>query len=667
MTTINFTIRLKNQHKMLFGVFFMPILICYSSLMNAQVGPPSDWQLAGTTVFGKATYTSIDEGNAIKPIRKAKILIGMLTSGNIRYDLTTYTDSEGKFSASLSGVKCDRAEARLYFENELVSVRTFETRRSDVSQGIAFSSTSNAVAFELNFSYAQNSDFNKTAIIFMRGLLSAEFAKSRGVTPPQAIIRYPLEEGLVDNINSLCIDPLPIATFFGANFLSFYWPFPDLDISNLRLVRFINYMLPLISMPLNFLESFRCRIVFKENSIYLTKNTAETPRGKSTVFHEYGHFLMRHLRGGTWPVATYSDYEFPLGEGSEPFEHSLDTYDMTSKQGYIEGWANFFASAVESFYYPINSNFFSGSYVGTPDIMEFPNYYNSSVFSFSNVGDGYRNEITVGATLFDFYDPKISGDNDMFQENFNNICSHVGSLPNTTHDYCNILFSNSTDIRDKRAIFGIMRSNKLGENTLSVSSSVLTGSRFEIAKSEITVERSEGFFVEANASLSLLSPRVVFKSPFHAKPNSNIFVITSNTGSQSIEDLTRDNDGAISPITKSFQRHKEGNDSLNQRPYASEMSLTKKVSSPTAFALFQNYPNPFNPTTTIRYALPRSAKVVLAVYDVLGRKAMELVNETKGAGFYEVSLNASRLSSGTYFYRLQAGEYVETRKMALVK
>ncbi len=88
---------------------------------------------------------------------------------------------------------------------------------------------------------------------------------------------------------------------------------------------------------------------------------------------------------------------------------------------------------------------------------------------------------------------------------------------------------------------------------------------------------------------------------------------------------------------------------------------------PTVFSLDQNYLNSFNPTTTISYALPTDARVKLAVFDVLGREVETLVNETKSAGVYQAVFNSSRLSSGTYFYRLQAGEFMQTKKMILAK
>lgn len=88
---------------------------------------------------------------------------------------------------------------------------------------------------------------------------------------------------------------------------------------------------------------------------------------------------------------------------------------------------------------------------------------------------------------------------------------------------------------------------------------------------------------------------------------------------------------------------------------------------PKNYSLSQNYPNPFNPTTKITFAIPKSELVVLKVFDVLGREVKTLVNEVRQAGSYTIDFNASTLSSGVYFYRLTAGNYVETKSMTLIK
>jgi hypothetical protein len=88
---------------------------------------------------------------------------------------------------------------------------------------------------------------------------------------------------------------------------------------------------------------------------------------------------------------------------------------------------------------------------------------------------------------------------------------------------------------------------------------------------------------------------------------------------------------------------------------------------PKVFALEQNYPNPFNPSTVMSYQLPVASNVSLKVYDVLGREVATLVNGRQEAGRYSVSFNAASFASGVYFYRLQAGNFVQTKKMIMVK
>jgi hypothetical protein len=88
---------------------------------------------------------------------------------------------------------------------------------------------------------------------------------------------------------------------------------------------------------------------------------------------------------------------------------------------------------------------------------------------------------------------------------------------------------------------------------------------------------------------------------------------------------------------------------------------------PKDFYLSNNYPNPFNPTTRINYSLSKSVNVSLKVYDVLGREVRTLVQGAQNPGSYTVIFDASDLSSGVYFYRLEAGNYSETKQMLLMK
>jgi hypothetical protein len=88
---------------------------------------------------------------------------------------------------------------------------------------------------------------------------------------------------------------------------------------------------------------------------------------------------------------------------------------------------------------------------------------------------------------------------------------------------------------------------------------------------------------------------------------------------------------------------------------------------PATFFLSQNYPNPFNPSTIISYELPRVSNVTLRIFNALGQEVALLVNGQKEAGNYQTTWNASNIPSGVYFYRLQAGGYVETKKMVFLR
>ena len=93
----------------------------------------------------------------------------------------------------------------------------------------------------------------------------------------------------------------------------------------------------------------------------------------------------------------------------------------------------------------------------------------------------------------------------------------------------------------------------------------------------------------------------------------------------------------------------------------------EETTMPTVFKLEQNYPNPFNPSTAIKFAVPEKSNVVIKIYDILGNEIITLVNEEMDAGWYEKSFNANGISSGVYLFRMQAGNYVNTKKMLLIK
>ena len=102
-----------------------------------------------------------------------------------------------------------------------------------------------------------------------------------------------------------------------------------------------------------------------------------------------------------------------------------------------------------------------------------------------------------------------------------------------------------------------------------------------------------------------------------------------------------------------------GFDPIGIEPIVSEI--------PSGYSLRQNYPNPFNPTTKIRFNIPKSGLVKLTIYDILGRQVAELVNLSLNAGSFVYEFDGSGLNSGVYFYRLEAGDFVQTKRMILLK
>ena len=107
---------------------------------------------------------------------------------------------------------------------------------------------------------------------------------------------------------------------------------------------------------------------------------------------------------------------------------------------------------------------------------------------------------------------------------------------------------------------------------------------------------------------------------------------------------------------------------LSAYTYSGYTGIERDYSSvPQDYTLLQNYPNPFNPVTTINYKLQIANYVELTIYDLLGRKVVTLVNEKQTVGSYQVEWDASGFASGIYYYKLEAGEFVDVRKMALLR
>lgn len=158
-------------------------------------------------------------------------------------------------------------------------------------------------------------------------------------------------------------------------------------------------------------------------------------------------------------------------------------------------------------------------------------------------------------------------------------------------------------------------------------------------------------------------------------PGTKIVTMKLETSAKKFADVSPDLKFRMppaSPTTRvcSFENNKISEVVSNETGVATDNSTTGLMPNsviPKEFALLQNYPNPFNPSTSIKFDVPVSSNVQLAVYDMTGRELALLVNEKLEPGSYDFSWNASQFASGIYFYRLKTDSYVHTKKMVLIK
>jgi photosystem II stability/assembly factor-like uncharacterized protein len=201
--------------------------------------------------------------------------------------------------------------------------------------------------------------------------------------------------------------------------------------------------------------------------------------------------------------------------------------------------------------------------------------------------------------------------------------------------------------------FGVLRSTDYGENWILIDSTKIHFNMMNFVRGK------SGEIYTGNAS-----------GLFKSLDNGNTWQLVDSV--LNVTSLVFDKDGYLFIGTK--DKGVFTNAPYQELPENPAGTISTPPEVPDAFSLFQNYPNPFNPSTTITYSIPNvetlhatSLRVMLKIYDVLGREVATLVNESKSPGNYEVKFDGSRLSSGVYFYKLAAGNFMETKKMLLLK
>ncbi len=186
--------------------------------------------------------------------------------------------------------------------------------------------------------------------------------------------------------------------------------------------------------------------------------------------------------------------------------------------------------------------------------------------------------------------------------------------------------------------------------------------------------------VYSGSTTSLSSPgwqEIQLTTPFTYDPAQNLMIGTCRDFQQYVSTYPR---YAYSTTTDTKSRRGQSDtqypvsltQSVNRANIQFELSLMTGISNefasvPESYSLSQNYPNPFNPTTKINFSIPKQGFVTLKVYDVLGKEVKTLVNEQKPIGNYNIEFNGSNLASGAYFYRLEAGEFRDIKRMILIK
>jgi len=234
---------------------------------------------------------------------------------------------------------------------------------------------------------------------------------------------------------------------------------------------------------------------------------------------------------------------------------------------------------------------------------------------------------------------------------------------------------------------GIFVSDNYGSSWTSCNSGLQTHyiESFAIVDSNIFASTSSGVFISSNKGAKWIKADLPFFSFVQmVKIEGYIFVGNGGMGAFSGEGVYVSTDNGLSwsavnsgltgaPINALAVCDTElfagtAGNGVWHRPLAEMITNVKSSTElPKEFTIYQNYPNPFNPSTTIKYSIPKPSNVTLKVYDVLGSEIEALVQKIQTQGSYEVEFDGSELTSGIYFYRLRAGDYVETKKMIVLK
>jgi hypothetical protein len=226
---------------------------------------------------------------------------------------------------------------------------------------------------------------------------------------------------------------------------------------------------------------------------------------------------------------------------------------------------------------------------------------------------------------------------------------------------------------------------KIGFDVISAASQVMNGFSIKMQNSNLTTLSGfvqskwttvyTGTYTVTNTGIQYID----LQSPFHWDGISNLLIEicfdnTSFTASSTVKATTLsgmiwmqqlDNSEGCTFSAGSTQ---SGRPNLCMKIDLQSISVSNNSSkTPSKYSLSQNYPNPFNPITKIEYSLPKQGFVSIKIFDILGREVKILINEFKNPGYYSIDFNASELSSGVYYYKLESGEFTDIKRMTVIK
>lgn len=335
-----------------------------------------------------------------------------------------------------------------------------------------------------------------------------------------------------------------------------------------------------------------------------------------------------------------------------------------------ESWTGTgFAKAGVNLFFATDSLVYRTSNSGVNWTEVFQSYYNSTPVIASN-----------GTNVFLFY----YSDGMMYSSNAGNNWTNI---PYPISNVYKLAATGSTLICGGDS--GLYKTTNLGQNWTKLNDGYFNATvrDFEVLNSNWYAATDLGIFKSSDNGLSWLSTNSIipYSSTYDIQAAGNnlyyttftkTIYVTTNSGLNWTQ-LSDEAGNRIFSITANTSYVYCGTSAYQQNGdhtsgvYRHNLSIITNVQNiseiPSTFRLFQNYPNPFNPVTTISFDVPKVSLVKISVYDITGREVSVIVNENMQAGSYERQWDGSSFSSGVYFYKITAGDFVQSKKMLLIK